>query len=91
MAIFSFLNDFLWFPNLFLNGGAVIPTYFSMAPSLEETVAWYTMFFSRHCPSRGHTAFFGQLHVLTFGLGLSWLRILELCADIFEARFGVHM
>ena len=70
-AYFSCLNDFLWFPSLFLNGGAVIPTYFSVAPSLEETVAWYTMFFSRHCPSKGQTAFFGQLHVLTLGLGWS--------------------
>ena len=70
-AYFSCLNDFLWFPNLFLKGGAVIPTYFSVIPSLEETVAWYTIFFSRHCPSKGQTAFFGQLQVLALGLGFS--------------------
>ena len=63
-AYFSFLKDFLWFPNLFLKGGAVSPMYFSVAPSLEDTVAWYTMFFSRHSPSRGQTVFFGQLHFM---------------------------
>ena len=48
-AYFSFLKDFLWFPNLFLKGGAVSPMYFSVAPSLEDikgadSVLWAAAF-----------------------------------------------
>ena len=39
-------------------------TYVSVVVLLV-TVAWYTMLFARHCPSRGHCAFFLQLHSLT--------------------------
>ena len=57
------LNDALWFANLTLKLVAVIPTYVSFLLS-HVTVAWYTMSLARHSLSRGHVAFFGQLHFL---------------------------
>ena len=39
------------------------PTYVSVVV-LVVTVAWYTMWFVRHCPSRGPCSFFLQLHSL---------------------------
>ena len=57
------LNDALWFSNLALKLVAVIPTYVSSLSS-HVTVAWYTMSLARHSPSRGHVAFFEQLHFL---------------------------
>ena len=91
MGIFFILERFFMVSKSFFERGAVSPMYFSVAPSLEDTVAWYTMFFSRHSPSRGQTVFFGQLHFLVAGLGWFWLRIFELCADIILAKFGVHI
>ena len=71
---FSFFNDFKWFPNLFLNGGAVSPTYFSTICTfslvVSVIVAWYIKFSERHLPSRGQVVFLGQLQALGFGLSV---------------------
>ena len=57
-----FRKDDVWFLYRSLKLVAS-PTYVSVVV-LVVTVAWYTMLFVRHCPSRGHCSFFLQLHSL---------------------------
>ena len=57
----SILNEALWVAYLDLKLVDVNPTYVSTL-LLQVTVARYTMSLARHSQSRGHAAFFGQLH-----------------------------
>ena len=59
-----FLKDCVWLPSLSLKVLLVSPIYCFWGDASDVTVALYTMFLIRQCPSSGQLGLvFGQLHL----------------------------
>ena len=89
-----YLKSDLWFPQRVLNGGAVRPTYFSVFPSSDLTVAWYITFLAlQFWLSRGHSDGSWQLQFSGAAsvLGVVLLSNFELCLAMRDFTFGRHL